>query len=108
MLRWGELYIFAAKWQADESFSHSSIDDAGSGCLGSDGSTRHRSYSFDAENARDGAADVLFHDRDFAAVYFIVSTQDNKVCADDGYVDTSLQTTCCVRPLERICARRDG
>ena len=41
MLLWGELYIFAAKWQADESFSHSSIDDAGSGCLGSDGSAGH-------------------------------------------------------------------
>jgi hypothetical protein len=35
------------------------------------------------------------------------STQANKVCANDGYVDTRLQTTRCVRPLERGCTRRD-
>lgn len=86
----GKLFIFAGKRQVDESFSHSGIDDAGGECLGSDGSTRHRSNYLDAENARDGAADVLFHNRDFAAVCFTVSTQVNKVCADDGYFDTSL------------------
>jgi hypothetical protein len=41
MVLWGELSIFADKRQADESFSHSSIDDAGGECLGSDGSAGH-------------------------------------------------------------------
>ena len=84
-----ELYIFADKRLADESFSYSGIDDAGSECLGSDGSTRYRSYCLDAENARDGAADVLFHNRDFAALCFIVSTQAKKHNVPDPLCTTT-------------------